>query len=203
MGTNNIVMIGSSTGGFTSAERLFSKSTMPDASVIIVQHMLKSVNEPFVKLISENTEMGVKIAEDGDTLEAGKIYIAPSGLHLKVVGNKRIKLSSDEKVNFARPSIDVSMKSLKNVPESKIIGIVLTGMGKDGAKGIRHIKDIGGITMAQDRASSEIAGMPEAAAETGDIDFTLPPERIGEKLIEVVGMMNDEVARFRALVDAL
>jgi len=203
MGTKNIVMIGASTGGFTSVERLFSKSSPLNASVIIVQHMLESVNLPFRNHLCGITDMEVKIAEDGDILEAGKVYIAPSGLHLKVVSNRRIGLFNDAKVNFVRPSIDVSMKSLKNIPGSKIVGVILTGMGKDGAAGIRHIKRIGGITMVQDGNSSPVSGMSEAAAETGDIDLILAPDEMREKLIEEVGTINDEIARFKSLIDAL
>jgi two-component system chemotaxis response regulator CheB len=192
MYTKYIVIVGSSTGGFSTVEGLFPSASKLNACFIVVQHMLKSVNLPFKNYLRGITDMEVKIAEDGDTLEAGKVYIAPSGLHLKIEENKRIRLFNDEKVNATRPSIDVSMKSLKEIPGNTIIGVVLTGMGKDGAEGISHIKNIGGITIAQDKDTSVIFGMPGAAIETGDIDFSLPPEKIREKLIEIAGILNSE-----------
>jgi len=185
---NTVVIIGASTGGFKIVRKIFSGLPVLNAGIIIVQHMLGSVNGAFKEKLNGNTEMEVKIAEDGDGIEAGKVYIAPSGLHLRLIDNRKIGLINDGKVNSVRPSIDVTMKSLKSGPEGGIIGVILTGMGKDGVEGISHIKSIGGITIAQDRDTSAIYGMPKAAVETGDVDFALTPEEISDKLIEVVGI---------------
>lgn len=131
--------------------RIFSSLPKLNAGMIVVQHMLKSVNEPFKEKLNRNTQMEVKIAEDGDFLEYGKVYVAPSGLQLKIVKDRKIGLFNDGKVDTVRPSIDVTMKSVKfkSRAEDQIIGVVLTGMGNDGVEGIRHIKRIGGITIAQ------------------------------------------------------
>lgn len=101
-------------------------------------------------------------------------------------GNQKIVLAEGKRFNFVQPSADLAMKSLSRPLKGKIIGVVLTGMGKDGAEGIRHIKSIGGITMAQDQKSSAIFGMPKAAAETGAVDFVFPPDKIGKKLVELL-----------------
>lgn len=183
-----LVLIGASTGGLRVLGSIFSNSPKLNASIIVIQHMRKGINEPFKKRLNENTEMGVKIAEDGDILEAGEVYIAPSGLQMEILDNRRIRLFSNERATSVKPAIDVTMKSLKDIPGSMVVGVILTGMGKDGVDGITHIKSIGGITIAQDRDSSAIYGMPGAAVETGDVDFSLPPEEIREKLIEVVGI---------------
>jgi len=100
---------------------------------------------------------------------------------------KKIHLVNSEKVNYVRPSVDVTMNSMQKKPAQQIIGVILTGMGKDGAQGISHIKQIGGITIAEDEKSSIIYGMPKEAFETGNIDFVLTPEEIRDKLIELVG----------------
>ena len=149
MYAKNTVIIGSSTGGFRIVGRIFSNLPKLNAGVIVVQHMLKSVNEPFKEKLNRNTQMEVKIAEDGDFLEYGKVYVAPSGYQLKIVKDRKIGLFSDGKVNAVRPSIDVTMRSVKfkSSSEDQIIGVILTGMGKDGVEGIRHIKRSGGITM--------------------------------------------------------
>lgn len=188
---NTVVIIGASTGGFKIVGRVFSNLPMLNACIIVVQHMLRSVNGAFKEKLNRNTEMEVKIAEDGDNIEGGNVYIAPSGLHLRLIDNRKIGLINDGKVNSVRPSIDVTMNSLKSGPGDGIIGVILTGMGKDGVEGISHIKSIGGITIAQDRDTSAIYGMPKAAVETGDVDFALTPEEISDKLIEVVGITKE------------
>lgn len=187
---NTVVIIGASTGGFKIVRKIFSGLPVLNAGIIIVQHMLRSVNGAFKEKLNGDTGMEVKIAEDGDGIEAGKVYIAPSGVHLRLTNNTKIRLFDDGKVNAVRPSIDVTMKSLKSGPEDGIIGVILTGMGKDGVEGIIHIKALGGITVAQDRDTSAIYGMPKAAVETGHVDFALTPEKISDKLTELCGIME-------------
>ncbi len=193
MYAKNTVIIGSSTGGFRIVGRIFSNLPKLNAGVIVVQHMLKSVNEPFKEKLNRNTQMEVKIAEDGDFLEYGKVYVAPSGYQLKIVKDRKIGLFSDGKVNAVRPSIDVTMRSVKfkSSSEDQIIGVILTGMGKDGVEGIRHIKRSGGITIAQDEDTSIIYGIPKAAYEAGVVSFALTPEKIRDKLIELCGITKD------------
>ena len=133
--------------------------------------------------------MEVKIAEHGETLRDGVVYIAPSELHLQLKRNKRIHLFSGEKVNFVCPAIDVTMNSLIPLENNHLIGVILTGMGHDGAQGLVHVKDIGGVTIAQDEQSCIIYGMPKAAYETGCVDLVLTPEQIRQRLIQSVGII--------------
>ncbi|MDY6964721.1 MAG: CheB methylesterase domain-containing protein [Halobacteriota archaeon] len=187
----NIIVIGVSTGGPKVLGLLFSGLPMLNASIVLVQHMPKFINNSFKDTLSMNTEMQLKIAEDGDVLKEGMVYIAPSDIHLKLSCNLRIRLFHGEKVNSVRPSIDIAMKSVKQLSQNKVIGIVLTGMGRDGSEGISHIKSIGGITIAEDEKSCVIYSMPKAAVETGDVDEILTPEQIQARLIELVGVKKE------------
>ncbi len=156
-----------------------------DACIIVIQHMPKHVNASVKRSIERVTKMQVKIAEDSDAVKEGLILIAPSEVHFELRENAVVRLYEAPKVNFVCPSVDVAMQSLQGDPGMNIVGVLLTGMGKDGAKGISHIKGIGGITIAQDKATSTVFGMPGAAVATGDVDYTLPPDMIGPKLLEL------------------
>ena len=184
----NIGIIGSSAGGPRILKELFDGLPLLDGCVIIVQHMPKFINESLRRTLDDSTEMTVCIAQNGDQLEKGYVYLAPSEIHLELVDNRTLRLREGEKVNFVCPSVDVTMKSVARPIGAKLIGIILTGMGKDGAKGIRSIKRIGGITIAQDKKTSIIYGMPKEAYETGAVDYVLSTEEIRLKLIELLGV---------------
>jgi two-component system chemotaxis response regulator CheB len=149
------------------------------------------INRSVRDSIQRGTTMTVKIAEDGEMIRDGVIYIAPSEVHLEVRDNRKIRLFKDEKVNFVCPAIDVTMNSLMPWGDDRIIGVILTGMGKDGAQGLLHIKNIGGLTIAQDEESCIVYGMPKVAYETGGVDLVLSPEQIRLKLIQLLDHTND------------
>ena len=184
----NVVVIGSSAGGPRTLKELFRGLPLLNCSIILVQHMPKFVNDSLTKHLNQLTDMTVEIAKNGENIKRGKVYVAPSEQHLGLINNRIIQLFKGEKVNFVCPSIDVTMKSLKRMPGGKIIGVILTGMGKDGADGISHIKKVGGITIAQDEETSIIYGMPREAFKTGNIDLVLSPGGIKEKLIKLLGV---------------
>ena len=187
MTNTNIVMIGVSTGGPMALRRLFADLPPLNAAFIIVLHIPPGMDYRIAKGLDAVAAMPVSLATDGDYLRRGQIYLAPGGFHLRLEGNSRIILEEGQRVNFVQPSADVAMKSLlKPLKRRRIIGVILTGMGRDGAEGIRHIKDIGGITIAQDQESSAIYGMPKAASETGAVDFIFPPDKISHKLVELL-----------------
>ncbi len=131
--------------------------------------------------------MDVVIAEHGSGIRAGTVYIAPSEVHLVLVNNQRIRLVDGPKVCFVKPSIDVTMLSVRRRDGQEVTGIVLTGMGRDGSDGIRHIKGIGGVTIAQDAQSCTIYGMPKSAAQTGEVDLIMSPKRVRDHLIRWAG----------------
>jgi two-component system chemotaxis response regulator CheB len=188
MNVRNVIVIGSSAGGPRILKEVFAELPFLDACILLVQHMPKFVNEPLTEALDEITKMNVKVASNGDILENGKVFVAPSELHMKLIDNRIINLSSGEKINYVCPSIDVTMKSLTNSIGIQIVGVILTGMGKDGAEGIKHIHEIGGKTIAQDEETCIIYGMPREAIHTGTIDWVLNPSEIQKKFIELVGV---------------
>jgi two-component system chemotaxis response regulator CheB len=185
--SGNIIIVGSSTGGPRVLERLFDGIPKLQASVVIVHQMVDVMNQLLVDKLNKKTEMAVQLAESGANLEDGKVYIAPTNLHLRLLDNKTIDLFNGERRNRVRPSVDVTMESLQANAESKIVGIILTGAGQDGAEGISHIKGIGGMTMAQDQTTSPVTAMPKAAFETGNVDLVLDPEEMRQILISTFG----------------
>jgi len=192
--TTNIVMIGVSTGGPIALKRLFADLPPLNAAFVIVLHIPPGMDYRIARSLSAVTAMPVALAEDGGYLRRGHIYLAPGGFHLKLEGNSRIILEEGPRVNFVQPSADVAMKSLlKPLKRGRIIGVILTGMGKDGAEGIRHIKALGGMTIAQDQKSSAIYGMPKAASETGAVDFVFPLDKISRKLVELLSNCESTV----------
>lgn len=186
MSNPNIVLIGVSTGGPVTLKEIFSKLPLLDAAFIVVLHIRPGMDKMIMRGLSAVSRMPVVMAEDGDFIKPGRVYFAPGGYHLMLEGNRRIILVEGERVNFVQPSADVAMLSLLKPRREKIIGVILTGMGKDGAEGIRHIKSIGGTTIAQDKESSAIFGMPMVAAKTGAVDYICSREKIAAKLRELL-----------------
>ncbi len=190
MKKRNIVIIGISTGGPQTLRKFFNGLPLLDASIVLVQHMIKCANKSLCKTLNSLTEMDVRIASHGETIEPGVVYFAPSEIHLELINNKLIQLVDGPKVHYVRPAIDVTMKSVRKAAGDNITGIIMTGMGKDGAEGLSHIKSIGGITFAQDENTSVIWGMPKAAVDTGKVDYVLSPKSIRNKLISQLGRLK-------------
>ena len=187
MEKQNIVIIGISTGGPKTLRGFFDGLPLLDASIVLVQHMIKCANKSLCSTLNGLTEMEVKIPCHGEAIKPGVVYFAPSEIHLELTNNKIIQLVNGQKVCFVRPSVDVTMKSIRKTTGDNITGIIMTGMGKDGAEGLSHIKSIGGVTFAQDENTSVIWGMPKAAINTGKVDYVLSPEGIRNKLISQLG----------------
>lgn len=175
----NLVIIGASTGGTRILPIILARLKPLKACLLIVQHMPEFINGSFVKTLGTYCCMPVRLARNGDALQNGSVIVAPGGIHCSVVQNKSIRLWAGERVNFVCPSVDVTMKSvLPPGPGETLTGIILTGMGRDGAAGTIHVKQLGGRTIAQDHASSAIFGMPDEAARTGCVDQILNPAEI-------------------------
>jgi len=192
MSKRNIVVIGVSTGGPPTLDELFRHLPPVKASIIVVQHVAAIMADRIAAGLAKSAQMPVALAKDGEFIWDGEVYVAPGGTHLVLEKNQQVRLTQGPKVNYVQPSVDVTMKSLeKQCFGGKMVGVILTGMGKDGAEGIRHIKAIGGTTIAQDKESSIIFGMPKAAAETGAVDFVLSPQEIAIKLVRILGPMDD------------
>jgi len=180
-----IVIIGASTGGPRILDRIFRDFPYMDLVIIIVQHMPDHINLSLKDKLAGYTGMNVRIAEDGEIIENGSIYLAPSGYYLTLENNRIIRLSSDVKSGYVAPSADAALQSLVRREGDSIAGVVLTGMGFDGAAGISHLKSIGGLTISQNMETSIIHSMPMAAFETGCVDYVLSPEKIRDMIIEM------------------
>jgi two-component system chemotaxis response regulator CheB len=170
-----VVVLAASTGGPATVMRLapgFTKE-FPGA-VILVQHMPASFTTQYATQLAEFTEIRVKEAENGETLEPGTLYICPGGQHLKVNPLGRVQLDgASGRINGYLPNMDVTMESVAAFAGSLSIAAVLTGMGADGALGAKAIKQAGGLVIAQDEASSVIFGMPAEAIKLHVVDHVL------------------------------
>lgn len=186
-----LVIIGSSTGGPKALEGVFASIPVNlPAGIVVVQHMPKEFTRSFAERLNSLFPFPVKEASNGDLVENGKVLIAPGDYHLTITGDRRVKLNQDERVMFLRPAIDVTMERLPSVYGKKILGVILTGMGRDGAKGMADIKKAGGITIAQDRSTSTIYSMPRAVTEEGNADYILPLDQIGRVITELISAMR-------------
>lgn len=180
------IVIGVSSGGM-SALKIISSSLPVNFKlpIIIVQHVSAHSDSHWIKLLSEKSHLNVKEADEKDAIEKGNIYIAPPNYHLLIEKNKTFSLTIDERVNFARPSIDVLFESAAEAYTNKVIGIVLTGSNSDGTKGIKRIKECGGLAIIQDPETAESEHMPKAAIAAIVPDYILPLEDIIKLLIQL------------------
>lgn len=178
------IVIASSTGGPKVLEYIFGNlETKIDMPVFIVQHMPEGHTKHFVDRLSDICSYKVCEGKNGEIAMANVVYIAPSGYHMEIDYNKQINLNVNKPLNNVRPSADVLFCSASKIYKKGLLGIVLTGMGRDGSDGIRYIKINGGITIAQDEGSSTVFGMPKSAIETGMVDKVLSKDEI---LFEIV-----------------
>jgi len=181
------VVIASSTGGPMALCQLFSAlpSTFP-VPILIVQHNTSGFDQGFVQWLDGYSQLKIQIAEEGIYPSKGNAYVGPTEKHL-IIGSSGIAFDDSGPVNSQKPAADFLFKSAAEQFGSSLVSVVLTGMGNDGADGTRFVKNAGGITIAQDQATSMIYGMPEAAVETGCVDFVLPLNEIALKLISLTG----------------
>lgn len=172
-GADKIIAIGASTGG-TEAIYSVLKSLPPDVpGTVIVQHIPPYFSGMFAQRLNHQTSLSVKEAETGDYLERGKVLIAPGDKHMiiKKAGNRfRVECFSGEKVNGHCPSVDVLFQSVAKEAGNRAVGVILTGMGNDGAKGLLAMRVAGAQTLGQNEKSSVVYGMPKAAYELGAVE---------------------------------
>ncbi len=190
-GQVRVVAIGASTGGPSALQDVISY--LPEdfpAAVLVVQHMPKGFTRAFAKRLNDLSEISVKEAEDGDEVLPGRALIAPAGMHLLVRrgrnGEKVVHLSEKPSDLPHRPSVDVMMRSVAEVYRESVVGVVMTGMGQDGMEGMKAIKEFQGRTLAQDRESCVVYGMPKAVVDSGAADKVVPLSRLAEKIVGVV-----------------
>src|SRR5246127_2806087 len=170
-----VVVLAASTGGPATVMRLAPGFTRDfPAAVILVQHMPAAFTTQYALQLAEFTGIRVKEAEENEPIQAGTLYICPGGQHLRVSPTGRMQLDAvTGRIEGYLPNIDVTMESVAQYAGAMSIGVVLTGMGSDGARGARAIKSAGGLVLAQDEATSVILGMPAEAIKAGVVDHTL------------------------------
>ena len=184
-GRRDILAIGASTGG-PKAVMSIMKSLPADfrATIFIVQHIASGFARGFAQWLDRNSGVKVRLAADGQAFGKGEAFVAPNDCHM-VLEKGKIRLVQAEPVNCCRPSIDVFFNSLAEEEGSRVVGVLLTGMGRDGARGLRHVKDKGGFTMVQDETSCTVFGMPKAAIALDAADEILPLLSIPEAITKI------------------
>lgn len=182
-----IVAIGSSTGGPKALEHLLLglPANLP-AGVLVTQHMPEGFTRSLAERLDRICPLKVKEAEKGDEVREGQVLIAPGGYHLKLDKNKKVYLSQEAPVQHVRPSADVMMMSLAECYGTNIVGVILTGMGKDGTMGMTAIKKAGGKTIVQDSSTSVIFSMPNSVIEAGCADMVSPLPNISPKIVDLL-----------------
>ncbi len=184
--TDKIVAVGASTGGVQALQELLTPLPSNAPGILIVQHMPEHFTKSFAGRLNKLCEMEVKEAEDGDRLSVGKVLIAPGNRHLILKQAKPdyvVQVKDGPLVCRHRPSVDVLFQSVANHVGEKTIGILLTGMGRDGSKGMQFLKQKGAITIAEDESSCVVFGMPREAIKLNVVDYVLPVKRIPEKIL--------------------
>ncbi|HEX2983254.1 MAG TPA: chemotaxis response regulator protein-glutamate methylesterase [Ignavibacteriales bacterium] len=179
--TEKVIVVGASTGG-TEALKIFLEAMPLDTpGIVIVQHMPENFTSAFSKRLDGLCKISVKEAEDGDTIIRGRALIAPGNKHmlLKRSGARYyVEIKEGPLVSRHRPSVDVLFRSAARYAGKNTIGVIMTGMGDDGAKGMREMKDAGAYTIAQDEKSCVVFGMPHEAIKLGGVDKVLSLESI-------------------------
>lgn len=189
--TDKVIAIGASTGGTEAIRRLVQEFPATTPGVVVVQHMPQGFTKTFADRLNNESAMEVKEAQHGDRVVAGRILIAPGDMHLKVIrsgGRYEVVLSQEDKVNGHRPSVDVMMKSVAEYVGANACGVILTGMGNDGAHGLKAMRDAGATTFGQDEATSVVFGMPKVAQEVGAVQTVLPLDKIGAAVVQAVNV---------------
>lgn len=183
----DIIALAASAGGLNALIAVLSplKADLPVA-IVVVQHLAPNHRSQMAEILIRRTPLQVKEAEDGEQLKPGTVYIAPPDRHLLVNPDASISLSQSETVHFVRPSAEVLFKSVASSYKNRAIAVVLTGSDRDGTEGVRAIKNMGGVVIAQNKETSQVFGMPAAAIETGCVDFILPLEKIAGALTDLV-----------------
>jgi two-component system, chemotaxis family, protein-glutamate methylesterase/glutaminase len=187
---SDIVVIGTSTGGPPALQTIIP--SLPQdlaAAVVVVQHMPPGFTRSLAERLNARSEVPVREAQEGDTIEGGTVLIAPAGSHMKVRRRGtavKVVLDEEPRGSLHRPSVDILMASVAQVYGPRSLGVVLTGMGTDGVEGLRAIRAAGGRTLAESEETCVIYGMPKAAVEAGVVDRSVPLDRMAEEILTAV-----------------
>jgi two-component system chemotaxis response regulator CheB len=186
--THGMIAIGASTGGTEAICEVLMALPADSPGIVIVQHMPPNFTASFAQRLDKCCQVHVKEAEDGDKIVRGTALLAPGGYQMGVVrrtSGYAVKVTDAPEVNRHRPSVDYLFASIADVGAQHVTAAILTGMGADGARGMRRLRDGGARTVAQDQATCVVFGMPKEAIAHGGAEFVLPIHQIGNALIEL------------------
>ena len=184
--TDPVVAIGTSTGGTVALEAMLTKLPSNATGIVIVQHMPAVFTAMFSDRLNQLCKIEVREAKNGDRVQAGRALIAPGGKHMTLKRNGAqytVEVSDGPLVNRHKPSVDVLFRSVAQTAGANALGIIMTGMGDDGARGLKEMNDAGAKTIAQDEASCTVFGMPKEAIKLGAADLVMPLDRIPTAIV--------------------
>jgi two-component system, chemotaxis family, protein-glutamate methylesterase/glutaminase len=187
--SKTVIAIGASTGGTEALAKLISELPPLMPPILIVQHIPPKFSEMFAERLNRISALDVKEAASGDKLRHGRVLLAPGDRHMRLARSQDgyvVDCRDGERVNGHKPSVDLMFESVAKEAGSHAVGIILTGMGYDGAKGLMSMRRKGARTIGQDEASCVVYGMPRAAFEIGAVEKQLPLERISRYLIQLM-----------------
>lgn len=186
--SRDLIAIGASTGGTEAIKEVLVRLHPDSPGVVIAQHIPPVFSRSFAERMNKCSPLTVTEAHDGQQIVPGHAYVAPGDRHLEVVRNGAeyyCQLNNGERVNRHKPSVDVLFDSVADQVGDQAVGVILTGMGRDGAKGLRRMHDTGAPTIAQDQQTSVVWGMPGSAVDEGGADKQLPLNLIAANLNEI------------------
>jgi two-component system, chemotaxis family, protein-glutamate methylesterase/glutaminase len=160
--------------------------------ILVVLHLHPTSISHVAEILRRQTGLKVKDAEEQDTLAKGHVYLAPPNRHL-LMDRGVLQLSDTPAVNFSRPAIDQTFESVVNTYGSRVIGVVLSGFGRDGSEGLRAIKEAGGFAIVEDPLTARFPAMPTAAVSASSVDRIMPLDEIAPLLLELSGVMQESV----------
>lgn len=187
--SRRIIAIGSSTGGPQTVAKIVSQFPADMPPVLITQHMPAGFTQHFAERLNKSCAMEVREAKDGDDVHPGLILIAPGDFHMTLQHTSaglKVRVAGGPQVCFSRPSVDVLFASVAQLVGGPALGVLLTGMGTDGARGMLQMRQTGSVTIAQDENTSIVYGMPKEAARIGAAAMTLPLEKIAGEIVKQI-----------------
>ena len=186
LGNFRVVVIGGSAGSIDVLMNIIETIPLYIPSVfIIVIHRKNDKDSILEGIVSYKTKLAVREVEDKEPITLSTIFIAPPDYHLLVENERYFSLDSSEKVQFSRPSIDVTFESVAEVFKDRVIGVILSGANADGAAGLATIRELGGYTIAQDPLTAEVGFMPQKAIEAGVIDKVVPADLLPATILKL------------------
>jgi two-component system, chemotaxis family, protein-glutamate methylesterase/glutaminase len=188
--TNKIIAIGASTGGTEAIKKVLTRLPANMPGIVVVQHMPAQFTTSFAERLDELCQMNVVEAKNGDTVTNGRVLLAPGNYHmlLKRSGARYyVEIKTGPLVQYQRPAADILFRSVARYAGANALGIILTGMGKDGAAGMLEMKKAGAVTIAQDENSCVVFGMPKEAIKLGAVDHIQDIKTIASKTISLLG----------------